>query len=173
MLNNTIDYEMTDALAAQAVREDCIASLREHVAAKDLLVVIGSTAVFALAVIREGHWLWWLAGLPIVIFVLLGLGWLFFYWWLPRAAIARLRRLPHRRVQVVASDEGISFRTAAELLEVVWGEVKGLKRRPNFWLVCLMSGTRIPVPVVLFPEQDVAFCTGKLTAAAPRASKAG
>ena len=67
-----IEYELSDAQASQAVREDCIAFLRQHLSAKDLLVVLGSTGILVLAVMRDGHWLWWLAGLPAGIFVVSG-----------------------------------------------------------------------------------------------------
>ena len=118
MTRITLDYELSDAAATQAVREDCLAFVREHFSAKDALLVPGSTAVFAAALVRDGHWLWWLwwlwwlAGLPIIIFSLLGLVWLFFLLWLPNAAIAKLRHLPNRRVRLEASAERLAFRTA-------------------------------------------------------------
>ena len=75
----SIGFEMTDALIAQAVREDCIAVACERVALKDILIIIASTMVFALALHRESQWLWWLDGLPAVVFALLGIGWVLSY----------------------------------------------------------------------------------------------
>ena len=124
-----IDYELSDAATTQAVREDCLAFVHEHFSAKDALLVLGSTAVFVAALVRDAHWLWWLAGLPIAIFSLQGLVWLFFLLWLPNAAIAKRKHLPNQRVRVEASAERLSFRTATELLEVAWSELKALKRR--------------------------------------------
>ena len=172
MTRITIDYELSDAAATQAVREDCLAFVREHFSAKDALLVLGSTAVFAAALVRDGHWLWWLwwlwwlAGLPIIIFSLLGLVWLFFLLWLPNAAIAKRKHLPNRRVRVEASAERLAFRTATELLDVAWSEQKALKRRPTFWIFCLKSGARIPVPAQLVSQQDAAFFAARLEAPA-------
>lgn len=169
MTRITIDYELSDAAATQAVREDCLAFVREHFSAKDALLVLGSTAVFAAALVRDGHWLWWLwwlAGLPIIIFSLLGLVWLFFLLWLPNAAIAKRKHLPNLRVRVEASAERLAFRTATELLDVAWSEQKALKRRPTFWIFCLKSGARIPVPAQLVSQQDAAFFAARLEAPA-------
>ena len=145
----SIGFEMTDALIAQAVREDCIAVAREHIALKDILIIFASTLVFALVLRRESHWLWWLAGLPAVGFALLGIGWVLSYLWLPRVAKSKLARLPNRRVQVEASEAALSFQNAAERLEVAWTELKAFERRPSFWIVCLWSGIRIPIPAEL------------------------
>ena len=168
-----IEYELSDAQASQAVREDCIAFLRQHLSAKDLLVVLGSTGILVLAVMRDGHWLWWLAGLPAGIFVGLGMAWLVCFLWLPRAAVARLVRLPHRRVQVYATADSLTFRSATEQLEVAWSEVRALTRRPNFWLVCLKSGARIPVPARFLPENQAAFIVTRLAAPAREENQAG
>jgi hypothetical protein len=145
----SIGFEMTDALITRAVREDCIAFAREHVAPRDVLIFLGSAGVFVLALARESHWIWLLAGLPPAIFALLGAGWLFAFLWLPGVAQAKLAHLPHRRVQVDASDDGLCFQTANERLEVAWRELKALRRRPGFWMICLRSGTRIPIPAEL------------------------
>jgi hypothetical protein len=158
----SIGFEMSDALMMQAVREDCISAARESVAPRDILIVGASTAVFALAVIRESHWLWWLAGLPPVVFVLLGIGWLLGYLWLPKAAREKLAHLPNRQVRIEATDASLAFQTATERLEVAWAELKALKRRPNFWVLYLQSGTRIPVPANLFTSEAVAFFKTKL-----------
>ncbi len=166
MTRITIDYELSDAAATQAVREDCLAFVREHFSAKDALLVLGSTAVFVAALVRYGHWLWRLAGLPIIIFSLLGLVWLFFLLWLPNAAIAKRKHLPNLRVRVEASAERLAFRTATELLDVAWSEQKALKRRPTFWIFCLKSGARIPVPAQLVSQQDAAFFAARLEAPA-------
>jgi hypothetical protein len=39
MLQISIGFEMSDALIARAVREDCVAVARERVALRDVLVV--------------------------------------------------------------------------------------------------------------------------------------
>ena len=46
----TIRFEMSDAVMSQVVREDCVAVAREYVSVRGLLIVLASTAVFALAV---------------------------------------------------------------------------------------------------------------------------
>ncbi len=163
---------MSDALITQAVREDCVAVAREHVSLRELLVVAGSTGVFVLAIIKDGHWLWWLAGLAPLIFLLLGLGWLLAWLWLPRLAISRMAHLPHRRVQVDASDNTLAFHTATEKLAVDWLELKALKRRPHFWLFCLRAGARIPVPSAALSADAVALLEAKLAARTESASKA-
>lgn len=160
----SIGFEMTDALIAQAVREDCVAVARERIALKDILIIFASTLVFALALHRESHWLWWLAGLPAVVFALLGIGWVLSYLWLPRVAKSKLACLPNRRVQVEASEAALSFQTATERLEVAWAELKAFKRRPSFWIVCLRSGTRVPIPAELVTSEAASTFKAKLAA---------
>lgn len=157
-----IEFEMSDALISQAVREDCMAFASEHVSLWDMAVISGSAAVFALAVARESHWLWWIAGVPPAIFAVLGIGWLFAWLWLPRYARSRLAHLPNRRVRVEASATVLAFQTATERLEVAWGELKALKRRPNFWIVGLRSGTRIPIPAGVLTQEAVSLLEAKL-----------
>jgi hypothetical protein len=152
----TIRFEMSDAMMSRAVREDCVALAREYVSVRDLLVVLASTGVFALAVLRDAHWVWWLAGLPTIMVAVLALGWLAAFLWLPRAARNKLAHLPNRNVVVDASDATLSFTTANERLEVAWTELKAVKRRPGFWLFCLRSGARIPVPVQWLSDDEVA-----------------
>jgi hypothetical protein len=162
MLRISLDFDMSDALMTQAVREDCIAVARPYAKLSDVLVVLASTGVFALAMARESHWLWWFAGLPVLLYALFGVGWLVAFLWMPGAARSRLARLPHRRVRVEATDEALIFQTANERLEVVWSELKALKRRPNFWIFCLRSGARIPIPSALLPADAVSFLESKL-----------
>ena len=169
----SIGFEMSDALMVQAVREDCISVAREHVSAKDVLLILASAGVFALAVVRESHWLWWIAGIPPAFVVLLGVGWLFYYLWLPRVATSRLAHLPNRHVRVEATEASLSFQTATERLEVLWTELKALKRRPNFWLVCLQSGTRIPIPAALLGSEALALLEANLAAIGRAEMKAG
>jgi hypothetical protein len=159
----SVAFEMSDGLVEQAVREDCIAVAREFVVIRDLLVVLASAGVFVLALVRGGHWLWWLAALPAAIYLLLGTGWLLARMWLPRVAKARLAHLPNRRVQVEATDAALSFQTARERLEVAWTELKALKRRPNFWLVVLRSGARLPIPAELLSAEAVALLQARMT----------
>lgn len=151
-----ISFEMSDAMMSQAVREDCVALAREYVSVRDLLIVLASTGVFALAVLRDAPWVWWLAGVPTLMVALLALGWLAAFLWLPRAARNKLAHLPNRNVVVDANDATLSFTTAHERLEVAWTELKAVRRRPGFWLFCLRSGARIPVPAQLLPDDEVA-----------------
>lgn len=148
---------MTDELAADAAREYCIALLSEHAKPRDLLLVAGSTAVFVLAVVRDGHWLWWIAGLPPVLLVVLLTAWLGLRYWLPRQAVARLVRLPHRRVTLDMSEAGFAFATAVERLELAWSELAKLQRLPSFWLFCTEGGARIPVPADALTPEQLAF----------------
>ena len=115
-----------------------------------------------MALVRESHWIWWIAGVGPVVFVLLGIGWLIYYVWLPRVARTKLAHLPNRQVRVEASDETLSFQTATERLEVAWAELKALKRRPNFWLVGLRSGARIPIPAELLDKDAISFLEARL-----------
>ena len=78
-------------------------------------------------------------------------------------AASRVAHLANRCVQVEASEATLSIQTATERLEVAWGELKALKRRPNFWLVCLQSGTRFPIPAELLIQEAVAVLQAKLT----------
>ena len=158
----SFSFEMTDALMAQAVREDCAALAREHVSVRDLLLILASTAIFALAIVGDSHWIWWFAGLPTLLFALVGVGWAIALIWLPRAATAKLAHLPHRMVHFKATDTLFSFQTASERLEVAWSELKALKRRPNFWVVCLRSSGRIPIPAPLLSAEDVAVLHSRL-----------
>ena len=169
----SISFEMSDAVMMQAVREDCVSAAREYFKPRDVLLILASAGVFALAMVRESHWIWWIAGLGPLVFVLLGVGWLIFYVWLPRAARAKLAHLPNRRVRIEASDETLSFQTATERLEVVWGELKALKRRPNFWLVGLRSGARIPIPAELLDTDAICFLETKLAEVGRVDRKAG
>jgi len=172
MQEHLITFEMSDAVMSRAVREDCIAVFREHAKPRDLILVLASTGVFALVVAAQSHWVWWLAGLPTVVFALLGAGWVVAYFWLPRKARSRLARLSNRTVRVELSDERLAFETAAERLEVAWGELKALRRRPNFWFICLESGARIPVPVAAVPEDAVTALEDRLATAAQSAEDA-
>jgi hypothetical protein len=166
MTRISIVFEMSDALITKAVREDCLAYAREHLSVRDVLVILGSAGVFALALFRDAHWLWWIAGLPPLIYALLGLGWVFAFLWLPRAAVSRLAHLPDRGVMVDASESSLSFQTATERLEVAWDELRALKRRPSFWLFCLRSGARIPVPAELLGMDALGLLEAKLKALA-------
>lgn len=158
----SIHFEMTDTLIAQATREDCITVAREHIRLFDMLAIMASTAIFVRAVWLQSHWIWWIAGLPIVIYGILALGWCIAFLLLPRIAIKRLVHLPHRRVQVEMSDDHLSFQTAHERLEVTWDELKFLKHLPHFWLFCLRSGARIPVPQAVATQEMISVLESKL-----------
>ena len=162
----TLTYEMTDKLAADAAREYCVALVREHTSLRDLLLVAGSTVVFALAVARDGHWLWWIAAVPPALLVGLLVAWLILRLWLPRQSVARLARLPHRRVTLEMSDAGFAFATAVERLELAWSELGRLQRLKSFWLFCTEGGARIPVPVDVMSADQLAFVQSRTAAPA-------
>lgn len=169
----SIGFDMTDALIVQAAREDCIAVAREFVSLRDVLIILASGVVFALAVTGDSHWLWWIAGLGPVYFGILGLGWVVAYLWIPSVAKKRLAHLPNRHIQIEMSDPALSFRTATERLEVAWTELKALRRRPSFWLVCLRSGPRIPIPAVVLTDDALALLEAKLATSGKRKHDAG
>lgn len=78
-------------------------------------------------------------------------------WRLPMGAARRLARLPNRHVVVELTDNTLVFQTANERLEVSWDEFANLKRLKSFWLVCLRSGAKIPVPVDALPAEAIAI----------------
>ena len=161
----TLTFEMTDRLAADAAREYCGALAREHAKPRDLLLVAGSTFVFALVVARGGHWLWWISAVPLILLVGLFAAWLVLRFWLPRQSVARLARLPHRRVTLDMSEAGFAFATAVERLELAWSELAKLQRLPSFWLFCTEGGARIPVPVEAMTPEPLAFLESHRTGA--------
>jgi hypothetical protein len=150
-----INFEMTDVLISRAIREDRVASLRELLKPRDLLFITASTALFAWAIASGAHWIWWFAGVPAALLAAIGVFWLVLYFLLPWQARRRMAHLPHRNIEVRLDDAGIAFQTATERLEVVWSEVRDLRRRPGFWIVCLRAGAEIPLPVASIPA-DVA-----------------
>jgi hypothetical protein len=153
MTAHVISFDMTDALMSRATREYCLSLARELARPRDLLIVLASTALFASVVMSSSHWLWWFAGLPVILVLVGSLIWVAAFLSLPKLAVSRLARLPHRQVRIEVSEERLSFETAAERLEVSWSELKALKRRPAFWFICLRSGARIPVPANAMSEQ--------------------
>jgi len=164
MQDHLLSYEMTDAVISQAVREDCLAVLKEYAKVRDLMLVLASTLVFVLVFRAQAHWIWWLSALPVIIYIILGAGWVGAYFWLPHAARSRMSGLPHRIVRVELADEHLAFETAAERLEVAWGELKALKRRPGFLFMCLESGAQIPVPLAEIPVEAIILLESKLAA---------
>jgi hypothetical protein len=159
---------MTDALVAEAVREDSVAGLRRLFKPRDLVIMAASTGLFAWAVATDGHWIWWLAGLPLVLLVLIGGIWLASYFVLPGRAVSRLRHLPHRNVAIHLSAPEITFETATEQLKVVWGEVREIKRHEQFWVICLKAGAQIPVPVASLGASARSVFDDKFAIARPR-----
>lgn len=159
---DAISFEMTDALVEQAVREECVAFAREHWKLRDVLVIAASAAIFVGAVRGNAHWLWWIAGLPPAIFALLLAGWLLAYLGLPAMSARRLARLAHRQVTVEIGGPVLAIQTAAARLEVNWNELKALKRLPGFCLICLRSGTKIPVPLSVLPPDAITALQSRL-----------
>jgi hypothetical protein len=147
MTQAAINFEMTDALISRAIREDRVASLRELFKPRDLLFITASTALFVWAMASSAHWIWWFAGVPVAMLAAIGVFWLVLYFLLPWQARRRMAHLPHRNIEVRLDDAGIAFQTATERLEVAWSEVRELRRRPGFWIVCLRAGAEIPLPV--------------------------
>lgn len=161
----SLSYEVTDGLAASAARENCIAFGKEHFKLKDFLVVAGSAAIFALSVIRGGHWLWWIAAFPPMLFAVLLAGWLWCLGWLPRRAVARLGRLPHRTVTLEFTNQNFVLITAVERLELAWSEIRGIKPLPSFWILCTQTGAKIPVPVEAMSPELIAFVQARIDGA--------
>jgi hypothetical protein len=147
----SLHFEMTDAVMAAAVREDCLAQLKEALTVPNLVLVATSSGIFLLALGIDGHWLWWISAVPFVLFAGVLLIFAGMYFWWPRAACARLKHLPHRLVDIEATSEAIAFRSATESLAVAWSEIKTIARRPNSWIFCLRSGARIPIPLNVLP----------------------
>ena len=71
------DFEMTNAIISQAVREDCISIAKDHVKIKDLLIILASSAIFVQALSIQAHWVWWIAGFPLVGLLILVVAWSF------------------------------------------------------------------------------------------------
>lgn len=163
-MNSTLSlsYEMTDDVAARAARENCIAFAEEHFRRKDILIVAGSAAIFVLAVFRSGHWLWWIAAFPPIVFAVLLVSWLLCLAWLPRRAVARLARLPHRIVTLELTDANFVLITSVARLELAWSELKGLQPLPSFWLLCTQAGAKIPVPVNAMSPEHLAFVNARI-----------
>jgi hypothetical protein len=155
---------MTDALMTRAVREELAAIARKHVKLWHVPLIACAAAIFYVAVTRDSHWFWWIAGIPTVIYSLLLLGWIVAWWWVPRTAARRLAHLPHRRVSVEVADPRLVFQTATERLEVTWEELTALRRLPSFWLFCLRAGARIPVPSSLLSQEAAATFRSRLAA---------
>jgi hypothetical protein len=153
MAEFTIAFEMTDDLVSQAVREDSVAGLRELFKLRDLVAIAASTALFAWTIATGSHWIWWFAGLPAAVLVVVGAIWLGSHLLLPRLARKRLAHLPHRSVEVRLAETGITFQTATERLEVAWSELAKVRQRAGFWIVCLKPGTQIPVPTSALPTE--------------------
>jgi hypothetical protein len=150
-------WEMTDAAVTRAVREDLLSFARKHWKIRDLLVIAASTLIFARAVATGAHWLWWLAGVPAALFILLWLAWLgaFLVW--PRIVRARLKHLPHRTMTLEMGPELIAIASATEKLEVRWSELTTIKELAGFWILCFRAGARVPVPVEAV-EASMASC---------------
>ena len=160
-------FEMTDAFFAKAIRQELVALAREHLQTKELLVIAACVPICYLSLSSGSHWLWLVSGLPPAILIILMLAWSIAWWWLPKAAVQRLAHLPHRRVTVELFDTRLAFQTATERLEVSWEELQALKRLPDFWLIGLRSGARIPVPVGVLSAQAVSILSARMPAPAP------
>jgi hypothetical protein len=154
---------MSDALMRAATREAYIAKAREQVSAWHGVLLVCSTAIFALAVARDAHWLWWLTGVPLLVAAVIGGIWLVLIAIVPRSAPRRLERLPHRQVRVVLGPR-VVFETANERLEVAWREVKAIRALPSFWVFALHGGAELPVPRARLSEAEVAALRERMSA---------
>jgi hypothetical protein len=163
----SFDFEMTNTMISQAVREDCISLVKDHVKIRDVLIVLASSAIFARALSVQERWVWWITGFPFVSLLILVIVWSLAYCLLPGSAVRRLSHLPNRQVRVELSEHTLAFHTAAERLEVTWDELKDVKYRPNFWFFSLRSGTRIPIPAGLMTTEAVSLIETKLTKKVP------
>ncbi len=154
----SVKFEMTDAVATRAAHESLRAYGRRLFGWGAMTIIIADAAVLVLAVMREGHWLW-IAGaaVPLAIFAVLLVVWFGVYAWLPRAVVRRLSHLPHREVTVEFSEATVAFRTATEELSVAWSELKDIRRLRGFWLLCLRSGARIPLPREALPPEALSL----------------
>jgi hypothetical protein len=92
--------------------------------------------------------------------------WLLCPGWLPRRAVARLERLPHRIVTLEFTDANFVLITAVARLELAWSEFKGLKPLPSFWLLCTQAGAKIPVPADAMSPEHLAFVHARIAGTA-------
>jgi hypothetical protein len=147
VLPASVSFEMTDAVAGRATRENWRALARRLFPLSTIAITAVASVLFLLAW-RSHASVWWvvLIGACPVLMALVVIGWLAGYWWMPRAVRRRLAHLPHRQVTVDFTTEGLAFQTATERLAVTWSEVKAIDPLPTFWLVRLRSGADIPLP---------------------------
>ncbi|MFO1314666.1 MAG: hypothetical protein U1F58_03600 [Burkholderiales bacterium] len=151
-----VAYEMTDAVMTGAVREWMRALARDWFRPRNLVLVALCAAIAVRGFLQGGHWLGWLAAVPVACYAALFAGWLVARWWLPRAGLRKLAHLPHRRVDVDFTDGTLAFATATERLEVAWSEVVEIRELPGCWLFCLRAGAKLPVPAGLLAGSTVA-----------------
>lgn len=158
----SVAFEMTDAVARRAAREALLVRARASARWRDVFWLACSTALFVLVIWRGAHWGWWLSGIPTVLAAAAAAGWLLLFWRMPVQSVARLARLPHRRVEVSLGAEGVAFATANERLEVKWRQVEAIDALPGFWLFRIHPGTEIPVPRALLDDAAVAGWRARL-----------
>jgi len=79
--------------------------------------------------------------------------------WLRR----RMRRLPHRMVEVVIDDDGIDFATANERYRAVWAEVASIDALASFWRFRLRNGAQLVLPIAAAGPALSAFLAQRAT----------
>lgn len=150
----TFEYELTDARAAQAVRESLIATGRKLFTPGFLILVSIVTVIMIVAIVRgvRGWLLLFWSAAPIL-FALMLLLWLTMLLVMPRLMVRKMAHLPHRNVVVTLEDEQLHIRTAAEQLAVDWSVLDEMRELRNYWVVCLKGGAEIPLMKSAIPEE--------------------
>ena len=151
-----VTYDMTDAVMAGAARDWLRALGRDWFRPRNLVLIAICAAIAVRGYLQGGHWLGWLAAVPVACYAALFAGWLAARWWLPRTGLRKIAHLPHRRVDVDLTDGTLAFATATERLEVAWSEVVAIRQLPSCWLFCLRAGAKLPVPAALLAADAVA-----------------
>ena len=153
----TFQYELTDARAAQAVRESVIATGRKLVTPGFLILVFVVTVIMIVAIVRDVRgWLLLFWSAAPILFALTLLLWLIMLLVMPRVMVKKLAHLPHRNVLVTLADEQLEIRTAAEQLAVDWSVLDEMRELNNYWVVCLKGGAEIPLMKSAIPEAALA-----------------
>ena len=150
----TFEYELTDARAAQAVRESLISTGRKLFTPGFLILVFIVTVIMIVAIIRDVRgWLVLFWSAAPILFVLMLLLWLIMLVVMPRLMVKKMAHLPHRNVVITLEDEQLQIRTAAEQLAVDWSVLDEMRELRNYWVLCLKGGAEIPLMKSAIPEE--------------------
>jgi hypothetical protein len=162
------EYEHDDRLVTRAVREVDSTAVLWRAVRPIVWLAAPCLALLALAAALPGTTLGVtfvaLMLLPLALIAVIALGWLAYQlvapWWL----IRRLKRLPHRRVEVAIDPERFGVATARERYECVWSEVDGVQRLATLWLVRLRGGARFVIPIAAVPAGAAELLTVRAAA---------